>query len=722
VLSYEGDRKAVVTESEEGDEAPDKDRTPDDDMSESTGKKPKYKPLGVMHGNGLARFVGGNTYEGSFSNGMMHGSGRYTFTSSNIVYKGDVAYNVLTGEGSFKWGNGDVYVGAVLNGVRHGFGTFTSNATGAVYEGGWLNGVREGKGTLWFTGEKSATEPHYSGGWKKNQRHGVGKIRYASGNIYEGEWELNQKNGEGVMVWEDSNEVYAGQWKNDKQHGEGTHIWKEEDFNMGDTTKQRCNRYEGEWREGVRHGTGTFFYANGSQYYGQWKNNVKDGFGCLTFSSGAVWEGIFKNDRMPAKEGRESEAVEAQIKLNISDIMKDGNSTMGGGGHELMLLEKMLLRFHTELKVVYRHYAGMQLHSHPPPSPAGSADQVHQNHHSRHNYDAKSSFTLTMNQLRIMCAECRITDQATLSFATVAEIFYRMRRTHALHVASAWEEGQGTPLVYDEVLHEGKKSKFDLTRNLLFREFVEGLVRIAYHKFVNIGGKVSIGEAVNFLMEDHLRVFATQTGLNPFEERLRESKVAQSLEKNSPLLNDLWLVYASEGGDFMKMSSFAAFCADCSNFGNCKGFSLDEIKSIVGDSIVGGGRRNHGQHLVVQSLEEAGDGRLLYEEFLEAVVRMSNLVFVEQKPLSDKTNRLCVNIISELLNEIKKVDDEKQVKKNVAFAEEDPVAADTGGEEKKDGGEEEEKTVETVVPEPPKITLKGKALKAGGKRRPPRRV
>ena len=80
---------------------------------------------------------------------------------------------------------------------------------------------------------------------------------------------------------------------------------------MGDTTKQRCNRYTGSWVGGQRDGVGTFFYANGSQYHGQWKGNLKHGFGCLTFSSGAVWEGIFENDKMPKKSGRETEDVEA---------------------------------------------------------------------------------------------------------------------------------------------------------------------------------------------------------------------------------------------------------------------------------------------------------------------------------------------------------------------------------------------------------------------------
>ena len=237
------------------------------------------------------------------------------------------------------------------------------------------------------------------------------------------------------MFWGKLNEVYSGDWKADKQHGLGQHIWKESSFHMGDTTKQRCNRYSGEWNKGLRHGTGTFFYANGSQYHGEWKSNVKDGFGCLTFSSGAVWEGVFSNDRMPSKTDRQSEAVEAQIKLNVCDLIEGGNSTMGGGSHELRLLENTLLRFHSELKVVYRHYAQIHAHTH-------TVNNTHLHKHNAHTHDpdAKSYFTLTMNQLRIMLAECMVTNHTTMTFKNVGDIFYRMRRHHELQVKAAWEE------------------------------------------------------------------------------------------------------------------------------------------------------------------------------------------------------------------------------------------------------------------------------------------
>tara|TARA_B110000305_G_C19249619_1_gene544070 strand:+ start:247 stop:807 length:561 start_codon:yes stop_codon:yes gene_type:complete len=185
----------------------------------------------------------------------------------------------------------------------------------------------------------------------------------------------------------------------------------------------------GNWVKGVRSGIGTFYYANGSEYHGQWVDNKKEGFGCHTFENGLVWEGVFENDRMPKRPtkqsgkdghgGRATDDVATQIRLNVSDIVVNGNSTEVGGNsntsHELALLERQLLRYHTELKLVFKHYASV-------PTSHSASKQ------SSTSTSAASSFTMTMSQLRILNAECRITNVSTLSHANVCEIFYRMRR------------------------------------------------------------------------------------------------------------------------------------------------------------------------------------------------------------------------------------------------------------------------------------------------------
>jgi len=243
---------------------------------------------------------------------------------------------------------------------------------------------------------------------------------------------------------------------------------------------------------------------------------------------------------------------------------------------------------------------------------------------------------------------------------------------------------------------------------------------------------VTIGEAVNYLMEDHLRAYATQTGMNPSEERLRETKVHQCLEKNNGVISGAFEAYSE--GPFLKMSSFVAFCSDCGKFGG-KDLSLEEIRAIVGESHHHRwkpGHAHHGHNMIVQNATEIGDGVMLFEEFCDAIVRMSNTVYNEQKPLSDKTNRVCANILTPLLKALGEEEEKEEVvvKKvtiveDVVEEEEKEKAVPAAEEKKEEGDAAEEKKEEEVAPvvvEPPKIVLKGKTLKDKPKARPPRRM
>jgi len=74
--------------------------------------------------------------------------------------------------------------------------------------------MRNGLGTLYYTTSKTT---FYSGMWRDNERCGRGRLKYASGNVYEGEWRGDRKEGEGVMHWQDRNEVYEGMWVGNQQ-------------------------------------------------------------------------------------------------------------------------------------------------------------------------------------------------------------------------------------------------------------------------------------------------------------------------------------------------------------------------------------------------------------------------------------------------------------------------------------------------------------------------
>jgi hypothetical protein len=134
----------------------------------------------------------------------------------------------------------------------------------------------------------------YEGEWVQGVIQGYGRIKWASGNIYEGEFKFNKINGNGYLVWYDSLEKYIGQWTDSLQNGIGIHLWYEDKGAM----KYLRNRYVGEWRNGFRHGYGVFYYSNGCKYEGTWDQNYKHGFGVYTFYDGSQYVGRFHNDRM----------------------------------------------------------------------------------------------------------------------------------------------------------------------------------------------------------------------------------------------------------------------------------------------------------------------------------------------------------------------------------------------------------------------------------------
>lgn len=80
--------------------------------------------IGLPHGEeGVAKFLDGQTFTGSFVDGQMHGQGLFLWPDSTR-YEGEVAHNELTGNGQLFWSNGSHFQGEVKQGLRHGYGVF----------------------------------------------------------------------------------------------------------------------------------------------------------------------------------------------------------------------------------------------------------------------------------------------------------------------------------------------------------------------------------------------------------------------------------------------------------------------------------------------------------------------------------------------------------------------------------------------------------------------
>jgi hypothetical protein len=124
--------------------------------------------------------------------------------------------------------------------------------------------------------------------------------------------------------------------------------------------------YRGEWKAGVRCGHGTFFYADGSQYTGLWKDNMKDGEGTFLGTNGSIYRGMFLKDHYvdPSTE-RATDNVSVQVKLNISDVYQrfPGSLDKSPAWQQSSTreIEKLLLRYRTQTKNLYRRYLSFLL-------------------------------------------------------------------------------------------------------------------------------------------------------------------------------------------------------------------------------------------------------------------------------------------------------------------------------------------------------------------------
>ena len=67
----------------------------------------------------------GDVYEGQWRDGKLHGQGKLTSLSGEVVYEGEWRDGKFHGQGKMKWSNGRVYEGEFQDGKRHGQGKMT---------------------------------------------------------------------------------------------------------------------------------------------------------------------------------------------------------------------------------------------------------------------------------------------------------------------------------------------------------------------------------------------------------------------------------------------------------------------------------------------------------------------------------------------------------------------------------------------------------------------
>jgi hypothetical protein len=264
---------------------------------------------GVFEGNNSTLVLfNGDTYTGSFKNGLYNGFGELKFNFKSLSSKGagSVMYH-------------DLYKGQFKNGVFHGQGELQRNDRGKTFttKGIFVNGEiaytgqyndegqKDGQGTL-----RLENGDRYVGNFKNDVITGTGTYYFADGSTFVGEFVDNSMTTGQITFsnnFDDKRVTFTGKFAEKSKFADALKKFISSDDNIyqqslkftgqGKMTYRDGSTYDGSFKDGLRSGQGTYVSDNGNLVYeGSWKNNVQSGQGTLRNKSN-FWEyvGNFKN-------------------------------------------------------------------------------------------------------------------------------------------------------------------------------------------------------------------------------------------------------------------------------------------------------------------------------------------------------------------------------------------------------------------------------------------
>eukprot|EP00434_Breviolum_minutum_P006765 symbB.v1.2.005969.t1/scaffold344.1/size224651/11 len=191
-------------------------------------------------GQGKAMYLTGDTYEGTFVEGLRAGKGLYVFKKNGDSYEGKYEENRKHGFGKMIYRNkiseeddppdenapprGGSYLGNYTAGLRGcaanvnpdeapSEGTFTY-VNGDVYTGQWREGKKQGKGTYTFAKDQT----QLVGEWEEGKIT-CGKWVFPNGTFYCGKFRYNKPFGKGVWVFKNGNQL-TGDYVQKEQQAE----------------------------------------------------------------------------------------------------------------------------------------------------------------------------------------------------------------------------------------------------------------------------------------------------------------------------------------------------------------------------------------------------------------------------------------------------------------------------------------------------------------------
>ena len=239
----------------------------------STGERQEAVPT-----VGEAFFASGNSYRGEMLDGLMHGSGAYTWADGSR-YVGDFCANEISGNGEKTWHQGERrYAGQWKNGVFHGVGELVwEGRRQESYSGGFRKGFFHGKRRrLWGNGDS------YDGLWRGGEQHGAGTLRLSCATRRSLRDDGDGRDGRDVE--RDSSGAFQGRLTSAGGGG-------------GPEALVFAVEFCGMWERGDFQGRGTCTWSDGAVYTGQWVAGQMQGHSTLVAAERRTYEGGFADGR-----------------------------------------------------------------------------------------------------------------------------------------------------------------------------------------------------------------------------------------------------------------------------------------------------------------------------------------------------------------------------------------------------------------------------------------
>ncbi|CAK59186.1 unnamed protein product (macronuclear) [Paramecium tetraurelia] len=220
-----------------------------------------------IEGQGTYYWPEGSTYTGTVVNGLRHGQGKFVTADKSAIYEGQWETGLRHGFGKITFKSG--YNCHIINQVPHLKGKFyqgnksgkgkMSYPSGNYYDGDFLMDKKEGYGVMFWL---NSNEKYY-GEWKDNVQNGWGVHLWIEPkgegskylrNRYEGEWENGERSGVGVFYYANGAK-YMGSWRNNLKYGVALFITDTGGFILGEFKQDRLVKVyattENESRTGI---------------------------------------------------------------------------------------------------------------------------------------------------------------------------------------------------------------------------------------------------------------------------------------------------------------------------------------------------------------------------------------------------------------------------------------------------------------------------------------